>query len=123
MPALNILLIDDNPIEFHLIDRMLKEEFKEEYILRYASSLDKAKSVLKTQSPDVILIDFNFGRDLFALGFVAALKAIDSKVPMILISNEVNAGYLTDKVLLNVYDIVDKFQLRKRIAAGLLKAL
>jgi len=121
MATLNILLVDDDPLEFQLTDRMLKDVYKGDYVLRYANTLSKAKSILKTQKPDMILIDFDFGRDLIAIGFVGALKAIDSKVPMILISNEICTGYLADKAILDVYDIVDKYDLRQRISNGLVK--
>ena len=121
MTTLNILLVDDDPLEFQLIDRMLKDTYKDDYILRYADTLSKAKSILKTQKPDIVLIDFNFGRDLLAIGFVHALKAIDSKVPMVMISNEINVGYLADKAILDVYDIVDKYDLRQRISDGIIK--
>ena len=121
MTTLNILLVDDDPLEFQLVNRMLRDVYENDYVLRYADTLPKAKSILKTQKPDMILIDFNFGRDLIAIGFVGALKAIDSKVPMILISNEICTGYLADKAILDVYDIVDKYDLRQRISNGLVK--
>ena len=40
---------------------------------------------------------------------------------MILISSSINAAYLRDKAILDVYDIVDKYHLRGRIREGLLK--
>jgi len=118
---LNILLVDDDPVEFRLIDRMLKDIYKEDYLLRYADSLEKAEVILKTQKTDIILLDDKLGYGRTALDSVPALKTINQTVPMILISTDINAAYLKDKVILDVYDIVDKFHLRKRIADGLLK--
>ena len=119
---LNILLVDDDPTEFRLIDRMLKDTYKEDYVLRYADSLEKAKVVLKTQKTDIILLDDKLNHGRTALDSVPALKNIDEAVPMVLISSNIDADYLKDKVILDVYDIVDKFHLRQRIVDGLLKA-
>ncbi len=118
---LNILLVDDDPVEIRLIDRMLKDTYHEEYVLRYADSLEKAEVILKTQRTDIILLDDKLNHGRTALDSVPALKTINQSVPMVLISSDINAAYLKDKVILDVYDIVDKFHLRKRIADGLLK--
>jgi len=118
---LNILLVDDDPVEFRLIDRMLRDIYKEDYLLRYADSLEKAEGILKTQKTDIILLDDKLNNGRTAQDSVPALKTINENVPMILISTDINAAYLKDKVILDVYDIVDKFHLRKRIADGLLK--
>jgi len=119
---LNILLVDDDPTEFRLIDRMLRDTYDEEYVLRYADSLEKAEVILKTQQTDIILLDDKLNHGLTALDSVPALKNINKAVPMVLISSNIDAAYLQDKVILDVYDIVDKFHLRKRIGDGLLKA-
>ena len=117
---LNILLVDDDPVEFRLIDRMMKDVYQGEFVLRYADSLEKAKVILKTQQTDVVLLDDKLSHGRTAVDSVPALKNINDTVPMILISSNIDAVYLKDKVILDVYDIVDKFHLRKRIGEGLL---
>lgn len=119
---LNILLIDDDPVEFRLVDRMMKDVFEGEYVLRYADSLEKAQIILKTQQTDVILLDDKLNHGRTAVDTVPVLKTINESVPMILISSNIDAAYLQDKVILDVYDIIDKFDLRKRIVEGLLAA-
>ena len=119
---LNILLVDDDPIEFRLIDRMMKDAYEGEFVLRYADSLEKAEVILKTQQTDIVLLDDKLNNGRTAVDSVPALKNINDTVPMILISSNIDAVYLKDKVILDVYDIVDKFHLRKRIGDGLLKA-
>ena len=119
---LNILLVDDDPIEFRLIDRMLKDTVEDDYVLRHALNLERAEEILKTQKTDIILLDDKLNNGRTALDSVPALKNIDKSVPMVIISSNIDAAYLKDKVILDVYDIVDKFHLRKRISDGLLKA-
>jgi len=119
---LNILLVDDDPTEYRLIDRMMKDVYEGEYVLRYAENLEKAEVILKTQETDIVLLDDKLNNGRTAVDSVPALKNINDTVPMILISSNIDAAYLQDKVILDVYDIVDKFHLRKRIVDGLLKA-
>ena len=118
---LEILLIDDDPVEFKLIERMLKDCYKKPFTLRFAQTLEKAIIILKTQDTDIVLLDDKLNHGLTAKDSVPAIKKIKDSVPLILISSNIDAAYLRDKTILDVYDIVDKFHLRKRINEGLLR--
>ncbi len=117
---LNILLIDDDSVELRLIDNMLRECYKEPYVLRYAETIEGAMSVLKTQKIDVVLLDNKLDNGVTAKDTVPMIKKLTDDVPLILISSDINFDYLKDKTILDVYDVVDKFHLRKRINSGLL---
>ena len=117
---LNILLIDDDPVEFRLIERMLKDCYEQPFTLRFAETLENAITILKTQETDIVLLDDKLNHGLTAKESVPVLKKIKDSVPLILISSNIDAAYLKDKTILDVYDIVDKFNLRKRINEGLL---
>ena len=117
---LNILLVDDDAVEFRLIERMLKDCYKQPFTLRYAETLEKAITILKTQQTDIVLLDDKLNHGLTAKESVPVLKKIRETVPLILISSNIDAAYLQDKTILDVYDIVDKFNLKKRINEGLL---
>jgi len=78
-------------------------------------------SVLKTQKIDLILLDDKMQDGLTAQQSVPQLREIADDISMILISSSINADYLKDKTILDVYDIVDKFHLRSRIREGLLQ--
>lgn len=119
---LNILLVDDDIIEFRLIERMLKDCYEGKFSLRYANTLEKAVTILKTQKTDIILLDDKLDHGRTALDSVPVLKGVNESVPLVLISSNIDADYLRNKTILNVYDVVDKFHLRKRIKDGLLKA-
>ena len=123
MSTLNILLIDESVEEFQIIDRMLQDRFDGDYVLRHAKTIGQGTSILETQSPDVILLDSHSGCDLSAPGFTRELKANTSNAPMILKSTEIDAAYLNNGPILDIYDVVDKFDLRNIIAKGLLKGL
>ena len=117
---LNILLIDDDPVEFRLIERMLKDCYTQPFTLRFAETLEKAITILQTQETDIVLLDDKLNHGLTAKDSVPVIKRIKDSVPLILISSNIDAAYLKDKTILDVYDVVDKFNLRKRINEGLL---
>lgn len=117
---LNILLIDDDNVEYKLIQRMMKDCYKGPFLLRYADTLAKGLVILKSQKVDVILLDDKLSGDTNAKQSVPALRKITGEIPFILISSSIDAEHLRDKAILDVYDIIDKYSLRKRISDGLL---
>jgi len=117
---LNILLIDDDETEFRLIQRMLKDCYEGPFLLRYASSVLKGIEILKSQKIDMILLDDKLSGGRTAQQSVPALREVTKDIPFIIISTVINAAYLQDKAILDVYDIVDKYHLRQRIREGLL---
>lgn len=120
---LSILLIDDDPTEYRLIQRMLKSCYAEKFILRYADTIKKAKSILENNIIDVVLLDDKLNHGLRAKDTVPALRQTIQNVPLVVISSVIDAAYLKDKTILNVYDIVDKFKLQDKIHQGLLADL
>ena len=118
---LNILLIDDDPDEHKLIQRMLKDCYNAPYLLRYADTVEKGIAILKNQTIDLILLDDKLKNGRTAKQSVPEIRQFSGDIAMILISSSINAAYLRDKAILDVYDIVDKYHLRGRIREGLLK--
>ncbi len=116
---LNILLIDDDLVEHRLIQRMLKDCYQEPYLLYYAETLDKAIRILKTAAIDVILLDDKLSNGRTAKQSVPELREVTKHVPFVVISSVIDAAYLRDKTILDVYDVVDKYHLRQKIQDGL----
>lgn len=54
MPVKNILVVDDSPTELHLLREMLT---KKGYAVSTASSGEEALEKLKTERPDLVLMD------------------------------------------------------------------
>jgi DNA-binding NtrC family response regulator len=117
---LNILLIDDDDMEYALIKRMLSDCYDAPYMLRYANTLEKGVSILKNQPINIILLDDKLHAGQTSKVTVPLLKQIADNVPMVVISSNIDAAYLKDKTILDVYDIVDKYHLRQKIKDGLL---
>jgi DNA-binding NtrC family response regulator len=117
---ISILLIDDDETEYHLINRMMQDCYADAFLLRYAKSVEGAKTLLKSQAFDLVLLDDKLGHGITAKETVPTLRQVADNVPLIIISSAIDAAYLKDKTILDVYDVVDKFHLRDKIASGLL---
>lgn len=117
---ISILLIDDDETEYHLINQMMQDYYGGAFSLRYARSIKEATVTLKTHAFDIILLDNNLRDGQTAKDNVPALRDIVDSVPLIVISGVIDAAYLKDKTILDVYDVVDKYHLRDKIARGLL---
>ena len=115
-----ILLIDDDIMEFRLIKNMLQDCFDTPFALKYADTLAKGIQMLETQKVDILLLDDKLNSGLTAVDSVPALRAVSENIPFIIISNAIDADYLQNKSILDVYDIVDKYHIRNRIRDGLL---
>lgn len=118
---LNVLLIDDDRVEYKLIQRMLKDCYRGPFLLRYADTLEKGIVILKSQKIDAILLDDKLSSEVNAKQSVPQLREVTGDIPFILISSSIAAEHLRDKAILDVYDIIDKYNLRQRISEGLLR--
>jgi len=98
----------------------LQDCFDTPFALKYADTLAKGIEMLETQKVDILLLDDKLNSGLTAVDSVPALRAVSENIPFIIISNAIDADYLQNKSILDVYDIVDKYHIRNRIRDGLL---
>lgn len=76
--------------------------------------------LLQRNSFDVILLDDKLANGSTSKTNVPILRQYTGQLPLIVISKSIDATYLKDKSILNVYDVIDKFDLRAKINEGLL---
>ena len=117
---LRVLLIDDEELEFKLIKLMFRDVYKSEYELQYAKTVYDAEKLISEKTFDIILLDDNLADGSNATTNVPALKTIASNTPLCIVSKNIDAAHLRDKTILDVYDVVDKFDLRARLEHGLM---
>jgi len=93
---LNVLLIDENPVEYRLINQMLKDCHKGPYVIRHADTYEKAITIRKTQKTDIILVDSKLLEAGAPGAGAAALVSIstETKSPEVLTSININVDYL-----------------------------
>lgn len=117
---LKILLIDDEPIEERITHQLLKRDYGLPFTLEYAQSIDAGMALLRDRTYDVILLDDRIAPNVTAVQTVPIIRDAAGVVPLILISSSLDASHLRDKNILEVYDIIDKYDLKSRIRDGLL---
>lgn len=116
---LRVLLIDDEELEYKLVKMMFRDTYKSEHELDYAQNLDAAKAYLRDKTYDIILLDDKLSDGSTSVDNVPALRKMTDATPLCIVSKSIDAAYLQDKAILDVYDIVDKFDLRERLELGL----
>lgn len=117
---LKILLIDDEDIEERIISQLLKQSYGLPFALEYAQTLEDGLTLLRDRTYDLILLDDRLAPGITAMQSVPLVRQAAGVVPLILISNSLDSAHLRSRNILEVYDIIDKYDLKTRIKEGLL---
>lgn len=114
----HFLLIDDDEHEFIYVKYLFTQHFKEGFHLSYAKNLTEAINHLAQNTVDMILLDDKLGRGTNSTDTVPALQKKAPKVPLIIISKDINGKHLNVQNRLYEHKIVDKFELKAELANG-----
>jgi DNA-binding response OmpR family regulator len=90
MPSRHVLVIDDDPASLSVAERMLRLEG---YVVSTAVEPNLTPTELAQLAPDLIVLDYWFGRDPRSLPFLYALRA-DSRtrqLPVLLVTAAIQA--------------------------------
>lgn len=101
MPTL--LIVDDEPA----IQHAFQKAFRSTYNLRAASTAAEAVAALVTDKPDVIVLDVRLP-DATGLDTYHALRKLDARVPIILITGHGNADLAIEAMKHGVFDYLSK---------------
>lgn len=115
-----ILLVDDDKQEFMLVNFLLKDRYQESFRLDYAATIEEAHTCLSERRVDVILLDDKLASGMTSAQTIPLLQKKAFNVPIIIISKDINSRQLKDRVRLGMNKVVDKFDLKKELADGLL---
>jgi len=117
-----ILLIDDDEYEHMLVNFLLKDQYASAFSLGYASNVDDAKTYLKQNGVDYILLDDKLSDGTTSAETIPILQRQAFNVPIIIISKDTNGQHLKDRARLGMNRVVDKFKLKDELAKGLLES-
>ena len=117
---LSALLIDDDMIEKMNLEKTLQKSMTQGFNLYHATSIEDGMKVLAENSIDIVFLDDNLGIGPESKNNTISLRSVSDKVPIIVISNFVDADHLSSGAFITAYDIVDKSDLSDRIKSGLL---
>jgi len=116
-----ILLIDDDKHEHMFVNFLLQDFYKQAFKLSYASDIGDAKAVLGRERVDMILLDDKLADGTTSADSIPKLQKTAFNVPVIIISKNTEGRHLKDRLRNGSNRVINKFDLRKALASGLLE--
>ena len=114
------LLIDDDEPEFIFVNFLLKDRYGEDYSLGYAKSVEEAQTHLSEHGVDMILLDDRLSGGMTSAESIPLLQKRAFHIPIIVVSKDINARHLRDRMRVGTNKVVDKFAFKQALADGLL---
>ena len=114
------LLVDDDKYEYMFVKFLLKDRYREDFQLGYASSVREAQDYLSRERVDVILLDDKLGNGTTSVESIPQLERKAFNVPIVVISKDISGKHLKDRMRLGINKVIDKFKFKDALAAGLL---
>lgn len=108
-----VFLIDDDEDDLFLVKELLKE-FRQRYILEWASGFEEAKSKIEKSKYDVYLLDFRLGA-YTGLDVLEYIKMIDGDAPVIMLTGIGNETIDRDAMNLGAADYLIKSKLDSQV--------
>ena len=107
----NILVIEDNPGDFALVEEFLSEQFKVLNIV-HAKNFKKAKDILtgKVFKFDIILLDLSLP-DKTGLSLIQEIMEMSASTPVIVLTGNTSAAFGMQSLSLGVSDYIFKDEL------------
>src|SRR4051794_6683494 len=100
-----LLLIDDDPA---LIPKQLRQAFPApEYSVEVVRSGAKGLEFIRTNSPDVILLDLRLP-DQSGLDVYRAIRMVDARIPVIFVTVTTSADVAIEAMQIGAYDYLFK---------------
>lgn len=115
-----ILLIDDDPLEYMYVSYLVKDRYGEGCKLGHVQDMTNAKEYLSNNRVDLILLDDRLEGGLTSVDTIPQLQRMAFNVPVIVISKNASSRHLETIAKLNGNAVIDKFELRKALSDGVL---
>ncbi len=112
------LLIDDDKNEVMYVKFLFRDRYEDNFTLDHVQTLNDAQSYLSTTGVDTILLDDKLGNGLTSVDTIPLLNKKAFNVPIIVISKDITAKHLRDRMRLGLNKVIDKFDLKAQLANG-----
>ncbi len=106
---INILLVEDDVSDSRLLKELLNEAFPGKHIVTVACSLKKAEKYFEEFSFDIVITDINIP-DISGLDVIPRIQAINSKIPIVVLSGETNEKLALKIIQMGAQDYLVKGQ-------------
>ena len=104
----SVLLIDDDPDEQIILNRILRHLTHGQFKLTYVRWVFKAIDLIREEAFDLILLDNRIGPKLTAQTNVSRFEEPTSRDKLVIYSDNTDPLYLSDPRILGVYKVVNK---------------
>jgi DNA-binding NtrC family response regulator len=109
--AFSLLLIDDQPDERFVVERILKVVTQAAVRLDHVLKCSAAMPLVAERRYDLVLLDNRLSDRISARVSVPLIKAANPAAPIAIISTDLSPAYLQDPATLGVDFVVDKADL------------
>jgi diguanylate cyclase (GGDEF)-like protein len=110
-----VLLVDDDRQVYLLIGYLLAELQKENYRLVWCQNLDKAMEQIERSACDVVLLDYHWGGSRIGDEFLNKAKVKNNRVPIIVMTDEVEADIDERAILEGASDYLTKSRINSQV--------
>lgn len=109
---LKILLIDDDILEKEILENVLEQNIaREAFSLEHVYKCSEAISYLIRDKYDLVLLDNMLAASISGKFSVPVIQQYLKAAPLVIISNDISADYLSNPDILGVQDVIDKAKL------------
>jgi two-component system OmpR family response regulator len=110
--AINIYLVDDDPTYANILEHVLKQDSENKINTKIFTSGEDCLKELKNSSPEIIILDYYLDRfsknAANGLKILQSIKAIDSSIEVVMLSNQEKLEIAVSSIKLGAYDYVTK---------------
>jgi signal transduction histidine kinase len=104
---IQVLLIDDDEDQFHVVRKYLNRAGPGEYTVEWASTMDEAFAVLEKGMPQVCLLDYHLG-EITGIELLGTMRERGFEQPVILLTGQGSLAIDVDAMEHGVSDYLDK---------------
>lgn len=112
---LNVLVLEDDELDYRVLARHLESVSKPKYILHKAETVEEALQVLADNEIDVSLIDYRLSNGKSGIEFVREVGGREADFPLIMLTGMDSSALDKEAILSGAYDYIDKLSLSREL--------
>jgi len=111
--SINVLVLEDDELDFKVLVRHLSTCRNPEYKLRRAVTIEDAKRIINTIEIDVALVDYRLTGGTYGLDFVKSLGGREANFPMIILTGMDSTDLDKQAIFSGAYDYIEKLSMSR----------
>lgn len=112
---ISVLVIDDDAVDFRIVQRHLETIRAPSYLLRHVPDLDAARRALADESFDAALVDYRLPGGTSGLEFVNSMGGREGSLPFIILTGIDDRAIDRQALLAGAYDYIDKMAMTREL--------